>query len=171
MARVRNFSVTTLALVTLTTLVSACSAGRSTSAGRSSADAVASADAHVDTTPDGTSTARTLQQYKEELAHRISETNSTKVYPGRPQALLRAVVVIKFSVDAGGKLLRSEIVRGNRDSATEFTALSSLRATAPFPKPAPGLLRNGRVEISETFLFNRDGRYQIRSIAQPQLGE
>lgn len=169
MARLRTLSCPTLALVALTTLVSACSTTRSGSGARSAA--VAEVDARVETTSDGTSTAHTLKQYKEELAHRISETNSTKVYPGHPQALLRAVVVIKFTVDARGKLLRSEIVRGNRDSATEATALSSLRATAPFPKPAAALLRNGRVEISETFLFNTDGRYQIRSIAQTQLGE
>ena len=137
----------------------------------SRADAIAKADARVETTSDGTSTARTLQEYKEDLAQRISETNSTKVYVGRPQALLRAVVVVKFSVDAGGKLVRSDIVRGNRDGATESTALASLRNTAPFPKPASGLLRNGRVEITETWLFNNDGRFQIRSIAQAQMNE
>ena len=93
------------------------------------------------------------------------------MYPGHPQALLRSVIVVKFSVDGAGKLLRSEIVRTNHDGVTETTALASLRNTAPFPKPAPSLLRNGRLEISETWLFNNDGRFQIRSVAQAQTSQ
>lgn len=125
----------------------------------------------VETTPDATSTARTVDSYKRDLAQRISEVNSTKVYTEQPQALLRAVIVVKFTVDGGGRLLKSEIVRTNHDGATEATALSSLRNTAPFPKPATHLLKNGRLEVSETWLFNNDGRFQLRSIARPQKGE
>ena len=156
----------------LTTLVGAlagCSAPIKSSSSR--AAEIAKAENRTETTSDGTSTARSLSAYKVDLAQRISETDSTHVYVGQPQALLRAVVVVKFTVDANGKLLRSEIVRGNRDSATENTVLASLRSTAPFPKPSSALLRNGRVEITETYLFNNDGRYQIRSIAKEQMSE
>lgn len=125
----------------------------------------------VETTPDGTSTAGTLSGYKLALANRISQVNSTKVYIGRPQALLRSVVVLKFVVDANGSLVRSEIMRSNRDRTTEATALSTLRSTAPFPKPAAALLRHGRVELIETWLFNNDGRFQLRTIAEPQMNE
>ena len=134
------------------------------------ASAVARID-RVETTPDATSTSYTVEGYKRDIALRISEVNSTKVYSGQPQALLRAVIVVKFSVDAGGKLLKSEIVRTNHDGATEATALASLRNTAPFPKPAASLLRNGRLEMSETWLFNNDGRFQIRSVAQAQMSQ
>jgi protein TonB len=125
----------------------------------------------ADTTPDATSTSRTVDGYKRDIALRISEVNSTKVYEGQPQALLRSIIVVKFSVDGSGKLLRSEIVRTNHDSATEATALGSLRNTAPFPKPASHLLRNGKLEMSETWLFNNDGRFQIRSVAQAQMSQ
>jgi protein TonB len=64
--------------------------------------------------------------------------------------------------------VRSEIVRSNRDGEAEATALATLRRTAPFPKPASHLLRRGHVEITETWLFNNDGRFQLRTIAQPQ---
>lgn len=113
----------------------------------------------------------TLDGYKEELARRISNANASLVYGGRPQAFLRSVIVVKFSVDASGKLLRSDIIRGNHDSTTEATALASLRSSAPFPRPAAQLLKHGRVEISETWLFNADGRFQLRSIAEPQMTE
>ncbi len=152
-------------------LLAACASPPSSSSQQGAAPS-ASALARLDraeTTADATSTARTVDAYKHDIALRISEVNSTRVFPGRPQALLRSIIVVKFSVDAGGKLLRSEIVRTNHDSATEATALSTLRNTAPFPKPAASLLRNGKLEISETWLFNNDGRFQVRSVAQLQM--
>jgi protein TonB len=125
----------------------------------------------VETTRDGTSTAATLAGYKADVAQRISQVNSTKVYPGRPQALLRSVIVLKYYIDADGHVTRSEILRGNHDHETEATAMASLKSAAPFPKPASHLLRHGRVEISESWLFNNDGRFQLRSVAQPQMSE
>lgn len=132
---------------------------------------LAAVDGMPETTADGTSTAGTLHGYKVDLAQRISQVNSTKVYVGRPQPLLRSVIVVKFYVDANGQLLRSDILRTNHDHVTEATALATLRNTAPFPKPAAHLLRQGRVEILESWLFNNDGRFQLRSIAMPQMDE
>lgn len=128
-------------------------------------------DKPAETTQDGTSTADTVGAYREALANRIVQVNSTKVYVGRPQALLRSVVVVKYVVDANGGLVRSEILRSNRDRATETTALASLRSTAPFPKPATALLRKGQLELMETWLFNNDGRFQLRTIAEAQMDE
>lgn len=128
-------------------------------------------DKPAETTQDGTSTADTVGAYREALANRIVQVNSTKVYVGRPQALLRSVVVVKYVVDANGGLVRSEILRSNRDRATETTALASLRSTAPFPKPAAALLRKGQLELMETWLFNNDGRFQLRTIAEAQMDE
>jgi periplasmic protein TonB len=122
--------------------------------------------------PEGTaSSASTVDGYKRDLALRISEVNAGKVYPGRPQALLRSVVVLRYVVDGRGHLVRSEIMRSNRDSETESTALATLRNSAPFPKPASHLLRRGHLELSETWLFNNDGRFQLRTIAQPQMDQ
>lgn len=114
-------------------------------------------------------TATSYDAYKRVLALHISETNSTHVYPGRPQALLRSVVVLKYAIDARGNLVRSDIMRSNRDAETETTALSTLRKSAPFPQPAPHLLRRGQIDIIETWLFNNDGRFQLRTVAQPQM--
>ncbi|WP_324899560.1 TonB family protein [Noviherbaspirillum sp.] len=115
------------------------------------------------------SQANTADAYKRDLALRIAEANASKVYPGRPHALLRSVVVVRYAVDAQGNLVRHEIMRSNRDSETEATALASLRNAAPFPRPASHLLRRGQFELSETWLFNNDGRFQLRTVAQPQM--
>lgn len=117
------------------------------------------------------STVSSVQAYKTALANRIAVVNSDKMYTGRPQALLRSVVVVKYVVDGEGRLLRSEIMRSNRDSKTETTALSTLRNSGPFPRPASHLLQHGRLELAETWLFNNDGRFQLRSTAQRQMDE
>lgn len=163
-------AVTGLVTAAVSVLLAACSSPSAPPVGQGDAPSAAARASieRVETTADGTSTSRTIDGYKRDIALRITEVNSTKVYPGQPQALLRSIIVVKFSVDGSGKLLRSDIVRTNHDGVTEATALASLRNTAPFPRPANGLLRNGRLEMSETWLFNNDGRFQIRSIAQPQ---
>jgi periplasmic protein TonB len=107
--------------------------------------------------------------YKKELAEKIVNANPTKVYGQQPQALLRSVVVLDFHVAADGELLKSSIRRSNHDRVAETTALASLREAAPLPKPPLILVRHGHVELYETWLFNKDGRFQIRSTAQQQF--
>jgi periplasmic protein TonB len=115
------------------------------------------------------STALTVDGYKRDLAMRICSVNAAKVFTGHPQALLRSVIVLRYTVDARGHLVRSEVMRSNHDRETETTALATLRNSAPFPQPAPHLLRHGRLELAETWLFNNDGRFQLRSIAEVQM--
>nr|WP_198980645.1 TonB C-terminal domain-containing protein [Herbaspirillum sp. ASV7] len=150
-------------------MLAACSAPESTQQER---DALArSLIEQKKTTSDGTSTATTSDGYKVDLAKRISQVNFTQVYVERPQALLRSVIVIKYIVDGEGRLVASEILRSNRDRAAEASAMGSLKSAAPFPKPPPALLKNGRIELSESWLFNNDGRFQLRSVALAQMGE
>jgi protein TonB len=113
----------------------------------------------------------TLNAYKRDAAMRISQRNLNSIYTGNPQALLRSVIVIKYVINADGKLLHSEIIRSNHDKITENTAMSSISIASPFPKAISHLLINGKLEIIETWLFNDDGRFQLRTIALPQLDE
>jgi protein TonB len=112
-----------------------------------------------------------VDRYKRLLAQRIAEVNPDKIYPGNPQAMLRSVVVLKYAVDANGRLVHSDTLRSNGDTVAVATALSALRRAAPFPPPPDRLLTRGRMEILETMLFNDDVRFQLRSIAERQLTE
>jgi periplasmic protein TonB len=120
---------------------------------------------------DAASTASSIDGYKRDLALRICHVNASKVFAGRPQALLRSVIVLRYTVDARGHLLRSEVMRSNHDREAETTALATLRNSAPFPQPASHLLRHGKLELAETWLFNNDGRFQLRSIAEAQMDQ
>lgn len=118
-----------------------------------------------------TSKSRTLSDYQKELAVHISQRNAPQIYVTQPQALLRSVIVIKFVLDAQGKLLSRDILRSNKDKETEQIALASLTRAQHFPAPLPSWLRQGKLELIETWLFNTDGRFQLRTIALPQAGE
>ncbi|WP_442955552.1 TonB family protein [Paraburkholderia sp. MPAMCS5] len=120
-------------------------------------------------TPAAAINSATLDQYRDAVARRIVERNPSYVLRGKPQAMLRSLVVVSFTVDRNGRLVQSSVYRTNGDDEAESTALASLRRSAPLPLP-PGALLNGRgqVELFEDWLFNDDGKFQLRELASPQ---
>lgn len=116
------------------------------------------------------STASSIDAYKNEVALRIHAA-SPDISTGRPQDLLRAVIVLNVIMDRNGQPTRITIQRTPGDAEAEQRAIRSVQRAAPFPRPSNAILR-GRsgVEFSETWLFNDDGRFQLRTLAQGQAG-
>ncbi|WP_240648066.1 TonB family protein [Pararobbsia silviterrae] len=107
--------------------------------------------------------------YKTQVAQHIETVNADEITPGRPQAMLRSVVVVTFVVDRNGKILRSSVFRTNGDDAAEHEAITTLRRSAPLPPPPSTVLNAaGQVELMEGWLFNTDGHFQLQSLAAPQ---
>ena len=120
-------------------------------------------------TPAAAVNSATLDQYRDAVAKRIVERNPSYVLRGKPQAMLRSLVVVSFTVDRNGRVVESSVYRTNGDDEAESTALATLRRAAPLPQP-PGKLLNGRgqLELFEDWLFNDDGKFQLRELASPQ---
>jgi periplasmic protein TonB len=111
----------------------------------------------------------TLDQYRNAVAQRILERNPSYVLHGTPQAMLRSLVVVSFVVDSRGQVVASSVYRTNGDDEAESTALATLRRAAPLPQPPAKLLDHaGHVELFEDWLFNDNGKFQLRTFAQPQ---
>jgi len=108
-----------------------------------------------------------LDAYKRDVAQRILSANATQTFEGRPPEILQAVVVLQFTIERSGTLTGLKTLR-SRHPAQEKVALASVRAAAPFPAPPVALLRSSRVEVAETWLFRDDGKFQIRSLTEPQ---
>lgn len=107
--------------------------------------------------------------YKTLVAQRIETVNAEVITPGRPQPMLRSVVVVSFVVDRNGKILRSAVFRTNGDDVAEHVAITTLRRSAPLPIPPSSVLNAaGQVELMEGWLFNTDGRFQLQTLASPQ---
>jgi periplasmic protein TonB len=111
----------------------------------------------------------TLDQYRTSVAQRIVERNPSYILHGTPQAMLRSLVVVSFVVDRNGQIVKSSVYRTNGDDQAEATAISTLRRAAPLPEPPPRLLNSaGQIEMFEDWLFNDDGKFQLRTLASPQ---
>ncbi|RDU95708.1 TonB family protein [Trinickia dinghuensis] len=119
--------------------------------------------------PPAVANSLTVDQYRQAVARRIAERSPSYVEHRAPQAMLRSLVVVAFTIDRNGTVVRSSIYRTNGDDEAEATALAALRRASPLPPP-PAKLLNGRgqVELMEDWLFNDDGKFQLRELAAPQ---
>ncbi|WP_414444167.1 energy transducer TonB [Burkholderia sp. 22PA0106] len=111
----------------------------------------------------------TQASYRDEVARQILDANASRVLHGTPQAMLRSLVVVAFTVDRDGRLVRASVYRSNGDDGAEAIALQSLRRAAPLPRPPAGLLDGrGQIEMMESWLFNDNGQFQLRTRATQQ---
>jgi protein TonB len=109
-----------------------------------------------------------LDDWKRVAAERVYAVNRARLFDGRPEHLLRAVIVVEVTVDREGRVTRSKILRSPGIASLNSVALSSLKAASPLPAPPSKLVAKGPLVFSETWLFRKDGRFQLRSLALPQ---
>jgi len=121
--------------------------------------------------PAARGSATNVAGYKTEVATRVYEANSEQVFTGKPPPLLRSIVVLSVVVDENGKLVSSRVFRDNGDTEARAMALASLQKASPLPAPARAVLRQGKVEYLESWLFRRDGKFQMRTLAEIQASE
>jgi protein TonB len=112
--------------------------------------------------------ALTLDAYKTEVAQHVVKSNPDQTFSGKLPAMLPAIVVLSITVDRDGNLTDVAVQR-YRDADAAWVAVTSIRVSDPLPKPATLLAKNtGSLTFSETFLFNSEGRFQLRTLAGPQ---
>jgi periplasmic protein TonB len=108
-----------------------------------------------------------LDRYKRAVAQQILQTNAPRTFDGIPPHLLRAVIVLQLTIDGKGALTDVKTLR-SRSAEHAAAATKSVRAAGQLPAPPRELLRGGRLEFVETFLFRDDGKFQVRSLAEAQ---
>lgn len=109
-----------------------------------------------------------LERWKQLAAERIYEVNRKQLFEGRPEHLLRAVIVVEMTVDRQGKVANTKIMRSPGIAALNTAALRSVNAASPLPPPPASLISRGALIYQETWLFRKDGRFQLRTLALPQ---
>ncbi len=110
----------------------------------------------------------TPDAYKREMACLIHARNGAHLYDGAPPPVLRSVVVLSIGVSPAGRLVRLRVLRSNGIRELERRAMQSVRTAMPLPAPGKPMIRQGRAEITETWLFRDDGRFRVRSLASVQ---
>lgn len=110
----------------------------------------------------------TLDAYKAHVARHIVQHNADRIFSGRLPPMLPAIVVVNITVDGDGQMTDVQVQRA-RDANAARIAMASMLRSGPLPRPHGLLAANSRaMTFSETFLFDRDYRFQLRTLAGPQ---
>jgi hypothetical protein len=100
---------------------------------------------------------------------RVVYQHSKSVHNEQPQALLRAVVVLRVKLDEQNQW-KAEVFRENPDQP-ELTK-AALESVAALPAPtglSPKAMEKLHGEgVIEAWLFQTDGRFALKSLAKPQ---
>lgn len=109
-----------------------------------------------------------LDAYKTQVAYHIMRHNPQQTFSGRLPPMLPAIVVVNVTVDKDGEL-KDVAVQRSRDPDASRVAVASMKRSGPLPKPVNLMANNtDSLTFSETFLFNDEYRFQLRSVAGPQ---
>ena len=120
-------------------------------------------------TPAALQLAASIDAYKALVAQQIMAANGAHTFSGRLPPMLPAIVVLDLSVGPDGAL-KSVHVHRSRDSEASAAALAAVRRVPAFFPPAAHLMRRQArtFDFSETFLFNDQYRFQLRTLSGPQ---
>lgn len=110
----------------------------------------------------------TLEAYKANVARHVVDRNADRIFSGQLPPLIPAIVVVNITVDRDGQMTDLRVQRSRNRTASEV-ALASMRRSGQLPRPDGLLATNAAVmSFSETFLFDQDYRFQLRTLAGPQ---
>lgn len=118
------------------------------------------------------SAAATVDEYRREIAALLHAANAGMVFDGPPPNPVRAVIVMHAEVDAIGGMRRLELYRAPwHDPWLEALARETVRQAEPLPRPSRKLLNGARsVVFTESWLFDYQGRFRLRTLSQAQAG-
>jgi protein TonB len=109
--------------------------------------------------------ASTEREYRRDAAAHLYAVNRERVYAGRLPPMLYAVGVLQVDVDSSGQLRRLHWLRAPRHAPEVIAEIErTVRAAAPFPAP----VRLSRVTYTETWLWDRSGRFQLDTLTEGQ---
>jgi hypothetical protein len=113
--------------------------------------------------------AQSADQVKADFARAVYLNSASQVHNEQPQALLRAVVVLRIKLTEQGQWA-AEVFRDNPDQPDMTRA--ALESVSKLPVPvglspkARQLLQNDG--LVEAWLFQNDGRFALKTLAKPQ---
>ena len=104
------------------------------------------------------------------LAHAIYDASPQWVHDHRPQALLKAVVVLHVKLDRDDRLSADVIRTNDQQPQLLQRAIETVQRArvGSLPMHLRDKLAHGG--LMETWLFDNDGTFQVKTLAKAQMG-
>lgn len=111
------------------------------------------------------SQARNPKDYRRDAAGHLYQTYADQIYAGKLPALLYAIGVLEVHLDNRGQVTGLHWLRAPKHAPEVVAAIEKkVRDAAPYPRPA----RLGRVVYTDTWLWDRSGRFQLDTLSEGQ---
>jgi len=103
--------------------------------------------------------------YRRDGAQHLYKLNEHRIFRGRMPPLLRAVGVMQLEIDDRGRIHRLHWMRAPSHVPEVMAEIErTVRQAEPFPAPR----RLGGVVYTETWLWDRSGRFQLDTLTEGQ---
>lgn len=115
--------------------------------------------------PPAPSVARTPREYRPDAAKHIYQLNANRIYKGRLPPLLYAIGTLEVEVDRRGNVVSTHWLRAPKHAPEVVAEIErTARQAAPYPVPE----RLGRVTYTDTWLWDKSGRFQLDTLTEGQ---
>lgn len=112
-----------------------------------------------------TSDARSANAYRSDAASHLYGLNQERIFKGRLPPMLYAIGTLQVDVDRSGNVQKLNWMRAPKHAPEVVAEIErTVRAAAPFPAP----VRIGRVTYTETWLWDKSGRFQLHTLTEGQ---
>lgn len=111
------------------------------------------------------SAATTPLAYRRDAATHLYGLNAARIHQGRLPPLLYAIGVLQVDIDGAGRVTAVRWMRAPRHAPEVMAEIErTVRAAAPYPAPA----RMGKVTWTDTWLWEKSGRFQLDTLTEGQ---
>jgi protein TonB len=111
------------------------------------------------------SVARTPKEYRQDAARHLYQLNADRIYKGRLPPMLYAIGTLEVLVDRQGNVVALNWLRAPKHAPEVVAEIErTARAAAPYPMPE----RLGRVTYTDTWLWDKSGRFQLDTLTEGQ---
>lgn len=112
------------------------------------------------------SAAANPKAYRQDGASHLYGLNRDRIFSGKLPPQLYAIGVLELDIDRTGKITRLHWLRAPRHAPEVVKEIErTVHAAAPFPAPS----RLGKVTYTETWLWDKSGRFQLDTLTEGQL--
>lgn len=114
------------------------------------------------------STPTVSKAYRRDAAQHLYDRNADRIYKGMLPPMLYAIGVLQVQLDSQGRIRNLHWMRKPSHAPEVVAEIErTVRAAAPFPATGS----RSTVTYTDTWLWDRSGRFQLDTLSEGQLGQ